>query len=73
MLFRSGIPSEILERIFEPRFTTKSGQVRFGMGIGLGVAHQIITAHHGTIRICTSEEGTMMVVDLPIEVPEEER
>lgn len=68
-----GIPSEILERIFEPRFTTKSGQVRFGMGIGLGVAHQIITAHHGTIRICTSEEGTMMVVDLPIEVPEEER
>ncbi len=68
-----GIPQPILSRIFEPRFTTKSGQVRFGMGIGLGISHQIVTAHHGTMRICTSEEGTMVVVDLPIEEPKEEQ
>lgn len=69
-----GIPQDILGRIFEPRFTTKSGQVRFGMGIGLGVSHTIVTAHHGTIRICTSpDEGTIIVVDLPVRAPEEEQ
>ncbi len=66
-----GIPSHILPHVFEPRFTTKSGQVRFGMGIGLGVARSIVGKHHGTMRICTSDEGTTVVVDLPIETPKE--
>lgn len=68
-----GIPQPILSKVFEPRFTTKSGQVRFGMGIGLGVSHTIVTAHHGTIRICSSPDGTQVVVDLPVEAPEEEQ
>ncbi len=66
-----GIPEDVLPRIFEPRFTTKSGQVRFGMGIGLGVARAIVGKHHGTMRICTSPEGTTVVVDLPQTTPKE--
>lgn len=68
-----GIPDAILPQIFEPRFTTKSGQVRFGMGIGLGVSRTIVGGHHGTMRICTSPDGTTIVVDLPVRAPKEEQ
>lgn len=68
-----GIPEHILPHVFEPRFTTKSGQVRFGMGIGLGVARTIVGKHHGTMRIRTGGSGTTVVVDLPISAPKEEQ
>lgn len=68
-----GIPENILPHVFEPRFTTKSGQVRFGMGIGLGVARTIVGKHHGTMRIRTGGSGTTVVVDLPISAPKEEQ
>ena len=67
-----GIPESILPRIFEPRFTTKSGQVRFGMGIGMGVARSIVGKHHGTMRIETGPAGTTIIVDLPVRIPKEE-
>lgn len=68
-----GIPANILPHVFEPRFTTKSGQVRFGMGIGLGVARTIVGKHHGTMRIRTGPTGTTVIVDLPISAPKEEQ
>lgn len=40
-----GIPGENVEKIFDPFFTTKDG----GTGLGLSVAHQIITQHGGVI------------------------
>ena len=67
-----GIPEDILPRIFEPRFTTKSGQVRFGMGIGMGVARSIVGKHHGTMRIESGPSGTTVTVDLPIRATQEE-
>lgn len=51
-----GISPEVMERIFTPRFTTKGGQVRFGMGIGLSVCRAIITQHHGTITLQSRTE-----------------
>lgn len=66
-----GISDSALERIFEPRFTTKAGQVRFGMGLGLGVSRTIIDKHHGTIRIDTSSDGTNVIVDLPLALSKE--
>ncbi|HKO02234.1 MAG TPA: ATP-binding protein [Thermoanaerobaculia bacterium] len=48
----AGMPPEVLERIFEPLFTTK----RSGTGLGLAICHQIITAHHGSI-FAESEVG----------------
>lgn len=66
-----GIAEGVLDRIFEPRFTTKSGQVRFGMGIGLGVARTIVDKHNGTIRIDTGLEGTTVIVEIPMASEEE--
>jgi signal transduction histidine kinase len=46
-----GIAAEHLEKIFDPYFSTKSqGSVK-GMGLGLTIAHSIITRHGGAIQV----------------------
>jgi PAS domain S-box-containing protein len=50
-----GIPPEVIDRIFDPFFTTKP--VGEGTGLGLGIAHQVVTRHGGVITV-TSEPGT---------------
>ncbi|WP_257203140.1 ATP-binding protein [Corynebacterium cystitidis] len=65
-----GIPEDKIARIFEPKFTTKQGQVRFGMGIGLGVCRSIVSKHHGTIQLESAlEGGTRAIVGLPLDGP----
>ncbi|MBW1780494.1 MAG: PAS domain S-box protein [Deltaproteobacteria bacterium] len=59
-----GIPPEVMDRIFEPYFTTKGpGE---GTGMGLAVAHGIVRSHGGEI-ICESElgKGTVFRVFFP--------
>jgi len=57
-----GIPEEILTRIFDPNFSTKTE----GMGLGLAIARRVIEDHGGTIT-CSSErgKGTMFEIRLP--------
>lgn len=50
-----GIPEDILNRVFEPFFTTRA--VGSGMGMGLSVCHTIMASHHGTIRAGNRREG----------------
>lgn len=58
-----GIASEDFNRIFEPKFTTKSS----GMGLGLGIIKNIIENYNGTITLESHKgKGTTFVVSLPI-------
>jgi two-component system, NtrC family, sensor kinase len=60
-----GIAPDVLPRLFEPRFTTKHGRVRYGLGLGLAISQRIIHSHDGTITV-TSEPGrTVATVRLP--------
>ncbi|MBK9189439.1 MAG: HAMP domain-containing histidine kinase [Phycisphaerales bacterium] len=57
-----GIAPEIVERIFTPYFTTKSG----GSGLGLATTRRIIEAHAGRVEVHTQMgKGTEFVVTLP--------
>ena len=60
----TGIPSNLLNKIFQPFFTTKpAGQ---GTGLGLSLSYDIIKAHQGELKV-NSEEGkfTEFIVILP--------
>ncbi|HLY68976.1 MAG TPA: ATP-binding protein [Puia sp.] len=60
-----GIPQEIVDKIFQPFFTTKpSGQ---GTGLGLSLSYDIVKAHGGEIKVETKEgEGTTFIIQLPV-------
>ena len=59
-----GIPSEVLDKIFVPFFTTKSR----GSGLGLPTAKRLVEAHRGKIHIaCPPGGGTIVTVHLPSE------
>ena len=62
----NGIPPDVVEKIFNPFFTTKPTDQ--GTGLGLAMSSDIVRQHGGTIRV-DSEPGqfTEMVVDLPLE------
>jgi signal transduction histidine kinase len=59
-----GIPPQVLERIFEPFYSTKPLGV--GMGLGLAIAHRIVTGAGGRIEVETQVgHGTAFQVILP--------
>jgi signal transduction histidine kinase len=57
-----GIPEEILERVFEPLYTTRAD----GTGLGLTIARRIATAHGATLTLSPRPEGgTVATLLLP--------
>lgn len=59
----TGINSDHIDNIFEPKFTTKNS----GMGLGLGIIKNIIENYNGTITFETKfGRGTIFTVTLPI-------
>jgi two-component system sensor histidine kinase HydH len=58
----SGIPAEVLPRVFEPYVTTKTR----GLGLGLAIARQIVEAHGGRIEVeSQAGSGTSFRITLP--------
>ncbi|MHB9009020.1 MAG: hybrid sensor histidine kinase/response regulator [Limisphaerales bacterium] len=47
----TGIPKELLAKIFDPYFSTKQRGERKGMGLGLTICHSIVQKHGGTILV----------------------
>jgi signal transduction histidine kinase len=60
----SGIDKEILDRIFEPYFSTKD----VGTGLGLPIAKKIVEDHQGTLHIRSEpRKGTKITIDFPLQ------
>ena len=61
----NGMPPEVVEKIFNPFFTTKPTDQ--GTGLGLAISNDIIRQHGGAIRVNTEPgEFTEMLVELPL-------
>src|SRR6185312_4884144 len=61
----NGIPHNIIDKVFQPFYTTKpTGE---GTGLGLSLAYDIIKAHGGELKVESKEgEGSEFVVQLPV-------
>lgn len=63
-----GISPNVMAKIFDPLFSTKS----FGIGLGLSVVREIVKQHNGEIEITSQEgAGTQVAVWLPLPHPED--
>jgi two-component system, NtrC family, sensor kinase len=60
----NGIPQKVLDKIFQPFFTTKpTGQ---GTGLGLSLSYDIVKAHGGELKVETTEgEGSTFIISIP--------
>ena len=64
----NGIPPDVVDKIFNPFFTTKPTDQ--GTGLGLALSNDIVREHGGSIRVETEPgEFTEMVVEIPLEAP----
>ncbi len=61
----NGVPKNVMEKIFQPFFTTKpAGQ---GTGLGLSLSYDIIKAHGGILDVRSNEgEGSEFIIALPV-------
>ena len=58
----SGIPPQVLEKIFTPFFTTKAQ----GTGLGLPICSKLVHMHNGEIGVVSDDRnGTVFTVELP--------
>jgi len=61
----TGVPQKVIEKIFQPFFTTKPAGV--GTGLGLSLSYDIVRAHGGEIKLETVQgEGSEFIIQLPI-------
>jgi len=61
-----GMPPQVLEKIFDPFYTTK--EVGKGTGLGLAISYQVVVERHRGTLVCHSQvgQGTEFVITIPI-------
>jgi signal transduction histidine kinase len=61
----NGVPQKVVDKIFQPFFTTKpTGQ---GTGLGLSLSYDIVKAHGGELKVETKDgEGSEFIISLPV-------
>jgi two-component system NtrC family sensor kinase len=61
----NGIPKKVIDKIFQPFFTTKpTGE---GTGLGLSLSYDIIKPHGGEIKVeSRAGEGSEFIIKLPV-------
>ncbi|MBW6521255.1 MAG: PAS domain S-box protein [Desulfoarculaceae bacterium] len=65
-----GIPANLIDRIFDPYFSTKEA----GSGLGLAITHSIISKHDGSISVQSKQgEGTTFTLYLPISIRKQQQ
>jgi len=63
----TGIPAEIIEKVFDPYFSTKERGTQKGMGLGLTLCYWIIKRHDGHIEVQSEPgNGTTVTLYLPV-------
>ena len=61
-----GIPPDVINRIYDPFFTTK----KEGTGLGLAISRRIVNAHRGSLNVESfPDAGTVFTISLPAEKP----
>ncbi|WP_457557432.1 ATP-binding protein [Candidatus Harpocratesius sp.] len=65
----NGIAPDIIEKIFDPYFTTK----KTGHGLGLALCYSIVKNHGGMIKVESKvNEGTTFSIVLPLQIAKNE-
>jgi signal transduction histidine kinase len=60
------IAPDALNKVFEPYWSPATSKPGGGLGLGLYICKQIVTAHGGTLEVCSSEQdGTCFVAKVP--------
>jgi len=60
----TGIPQKVLDKIFQPFFTTKP--TGHGTGLGLSLSYDIVKGHGGELKVVTKEgEGSQFIIQIP--------
>ncbi len=62
-----GIPADMIDRVFEPFFTSKKLRDSSGSGLGLSIVHEVVKEHEGFVEVASEKgQGTTFTLYFPL-------